>query len=312
MVSVVIPAYNAALYLADALRSVMAQTYRDYEIIVVNDGSTDTTREVLEEFQPWIRHLSQANQGPSAARNLGIRAARGTYICFLDADDLWTPDKLQVQVEFLENHPEIGLVFADIEEFGTFRSSCRSVIRESFGSEVKGGIAIPDAFSKLLTTNFIPTPTVMVRSHCLLRSGVFNESLRIVEDRDLWLRIAAHFQIAWIPQVLCRRRVHDCNLSQNDELALHSRLKVVSALHQECPDQAPASVWKEELSRLYLQLATSLLVKNRGHEGRQALLHSLHYRIRLRALALFLLSFLGRPVIDSLRWLGRKWFFSRT
>src|SRR4051812_17019821 len=104
-VSIIIPAYNSERYLRASLQSVLEQTYRDYEVIVVDDGSTDGTKAAVLGVEGSIRYIYQSNQGPSAARNTGIAAARGDFICFLDADDSWTPDKLAIQVEFMERNP---------------------------------------------------------------------------------------------------------------------------------------------------------------------------------------------------------------
>ena len=117
IVSVIIPAYNAERFIPQAIQSVLEQTYQSYEIIVVDDGSTDKTKDILKEFEDKVCCIYQENQGPSAARNAGIKISQGRYICFLDADDIWTPDKLEVQVEFLECHPDISLVFSDHQDF---------------------------------------------------------------------------------------------------------------------------------------------------------------------------------------------------
>ncbi|RMF83624.1 MAG: glycosyltransferase, partial [Nitrospinota bacterium] len=229
LISVVIPAYNAGKFVAQAVQSVLDQTYPHHEIIVVDDGSTDETRAELRKFGDRLRYFSQQNRGPSAARNAGIRAAQGEYICFLDADDIWLPQKLEMQLDFMTGHQEIGLVFAAIEEFQTDGEFTRRWFpgEERFGADFTSQQPIQEAFRKLLMVNFIPTNTVMVRRECLEKAGLFDESLRLVEDRDLWLRIAASFPIACLPSVLCRRRRHGANLSQDFALALRSRLQML-------------------------------------------------------------------------------------
>lgn len=109
-VSVIIPSYNSAFYLLETLDSVLLQSYQDFEIILVDDGSTDNTKEVIQPYLKYINYVYQENKGPAPARNTGIRGARGKYIAFNDSDDSWLPQKLAIQIDYFQNHPEIGLV----------------------------------------------------------------------------------------------------------------------------------------------------------------------------------------------------------
>ena len=130
-VSIIVPAFNSERYIGTALASVLAQTYRDYEVVVVDDGSTDGTKAAVLAFGGPIRYIYQANQGPAAARNTGIDAARGELARFLDADDSWLPEKLGLQVEFMERNVGVGLVFSDEEEFDEHGVQCRSLVSTS-------------------------------------------------------------------------------------------------------------------------------------------------------------------------------------
>ena len=226
LVSVVIPTYNSADFVAQAVQSVLDQTYRHFEIIVVDDGSTDETRLVLHQFDNRLKYLYQENRGPSAARNTGIKAAKGEYISFLDADDLWFPNKLQVQLEFMQQHKEIGLAFSDLDEFGhTENEGQRSLLSKFFFyADLLSQKSLDDAFKKLLIENFIMTSTTISRRKSFAKAGLFEETLKVVEDREMWLRIAANFQIACIPVIVGKKRVHSTNISQNDELTLRSRI----------------------------------------------------------------------------------------
>lgn len=265
LVSVIIPVYNAEKFIGPAIQSVLNQTFSNYEIIVINDGSTDGTREVLKSFVGKIRYLSQKNKGPSAARNLGIQIARGDLICFLDADDLWVSDKLEVQVTFMENHPDIGLLCSDHEEFDHKRIVLQSFLKkkeDSLGSNIIGKIPIDDPFLKLILLNFISTPTVMVRKKCFDKIGIFDESLRSIEDRDLWLRIAANFSIACLPGICCKRRVHQANISKNKELSLKGRIRVYERNWKLYPTLAPNCIWHSQLADTYCQLGYHLLQNN--------------------------------------------------
>jgi GT2 family glycosyltransferase len=186
LVSVVIPAYRVAQYIAAALDSVLAQTFKDYEIIVVNDGSPDTEEleKALEPYRDRIAYLRQENQGLSAARNTGIRAARGTYIAPLDADDIWAPEHLAAQFAVLEADPSIDMVYADARIFGDVPEAGRTVMELSpSAGEV--------TFERLVTRQCTVHLCVSVcRRETLLRAGLFDPALRRVEDADMWLRIA--------------------------------------------------------------------------------------------------------------------------
>jgi glycosyltransferase involved in cell wall biosynthesis len=181
LVSVVIPAYNAEKTLAMSVLSVLHQEKDErhrFEIIVVDDGSTDFTARVAEtlagRYPGLIRVIHQKNAGPAAARNAGIQAARGEYIAFLDADDLWLPNKLQLQLEILEAAPEIDLVCTAMNGRRFLFSPAQFILR----------------FRDLLPNNIVYTSSVVAKKSTLITAGGFNEARRYSEDFELWLRIA--------------------------------------------------------------------------------------------------------------------------
>ncbi|MGH9406225.1 MAG: glycosyltransferase family 2 protein [Terriglobia bacterium] len=184
--SVVIPAYNAAEFIAEALASVFAQTYRDFEVILINDGSPDTL-ELENAIQPWrerLIYLTQENAGPSAARNAGVRHAHGVYVAFLDSDDQWLPEHLSSQMRMFEERPELDLVYADLLLFGdidppgkTFMQMCPSA----------GPVTVDSLISQ---TCSVPTSCVVVRRGSAIEAGLFDERFVRSEDFDLWVRIA--------------------------------------------------------------------------------------------------------------------------
>lgn len=205
-VSVIIPAYNAQSHIAETLASVFGQTYKDYEVIVVDDGSTDGTLQVLRDYADKIRLLTKFNGGPASARNLAIKYARGELIAFLDSDDLWVKDKLAEQVDFLDQHAEIGLVYSEALMF--VQQGQHKVIKR------KLGYTESPTFCKLLTGNFIPNLTVMLRRACIDKVGWLNEapSVIAIEDYEYWLRVAKQFPIAGIARPLAYYRVRAGNL----------------------------------------------------------------------------------------------------
>lgn len=219
LVSVVIPAFNAQAHLEECLTSVRAQASEvDLEIIVVDDGSIDCTPAIARQH-PDVRYLRQANRGPSAARNVGIAAARGEFVAFLDADDLWPSGKLAGQIRILQQHPELALVFGDSRQFDAHAPFARTEFEANhLGAAAWGpGPAVPDAYSRLLDVNFITTGSVVVRRATLDEVGGFAEDLRLVEDLDLWLRIARRRAIAWCDHECLLRRRHTTNISGDAE-----------------------------------------------------------------------------------------------
>jgi glycosyltransferase involved in cell wall biosynthesis len=202
-VSVIIPAYNAARTIGTALASVRAQSYIDYEVIVVDDGSTDGTRDALEPWLDSITYIYQPNGGPARARNTGIARASGSLIAFLDADDAWLPEKLTLQVEYFRLFPETGLVHS-----AAFIASSDAVAAQRT-TDVDFPFAPPrQLFCDVFETEVeIHTLTVMVSRAALDAAGGFDERREVhVEDWDLWLRIAARFPIGYLRRPLALRR----------------------------------------------------------------------------------------------------------
>jgi glycosyltransferase involved in cell wall biosynthesis len=205
LVSVVIPTYNYGRFVPEAVASALAQGYPQVEVIVVDDGSTDDTCERVAPFRDRIRYLYQENRGLSAARNAGIRAARGEIIALLDADDVWHPQKLDVQMRCLAEHPEIDLLAS---ELFTDRRDCWPAVGNPFRLKV-----LPLALDDLVyRSRFAPSST-LIRKAALEAAGLFDVGLRCVEDRDLWIRFAARFRVAKLLLPLLWYRVHPLSLS---------------------------------------------------------------------------------------------------
>jgi len=198
-VSVVIPAYNAERYLGETLDSVLAQTYRDFEVVVVDDGSTDSTRDIVASYGEPVRCIEQANAGPSAARNHGVREARGEAVAFVDSDDLWMPEKLAHQMPLFDAEGRVGLVYSEAERMASDGSPIPTTRR----TKPQG-----DVFLDLLVKNHCPTSAVVVRRECFLAAGGFPEDMVWAEDWCLWLRIARRWQFRAVQEVLVRHRVH--------------------------------------------------------------------------------------------------------
>ena len=304
LVSVVIPAYNAAVYLPATLDSVLVQSFSNYEIIVVNDGSPDTP-ELEKALQPYfgkLRYIKQENRGPSSARNTGIRAARGKYVAFLDSDDIWLPKHLANQMAMLENNPSLGLVYANGVQIRDERP-----IGVSFDRTPQ---SLPVNFDSLLREqSTVNTSSAVVSRDALVEAGMFDEQFRRSEDYDLWLRLAAagvrmtftrEIQIAHRPanglaasgdlmkQALiavyqktlatqklteeqtsvARAKIANISLAIEFERAKQFLLEGKFGEAVECIDRAKAitPLWKLRLAKLALRLSPHLLQSlYRGH-----------------------------------------------
>ena len=197
-VSVIIPTHNHARFLGEALDSVLAQRFQCFEVVVVDDGSTDETRALVASYAPRVRYLFQPHAGVASARNAGLRHTSAPYVAFLDADDTWVPDKLALQVAYLDAHPHVGVVFTSYlktDEAG-----------KPLGREPKRFPYTRSPFETMLIWPYGSMNVAMVRRACLQRVGDFDETLTIAEDWDLWLRVARHYGIANLDQPLATYR----------------------------------------------------------------------------------------------------------
>jgi glycosyltransferase involved in cell wall biosynthesis len=263
-ISIVIPAYNVAMYIGETLESVFAQTCEDYEVILVNDGSPDTEdfERAIQPYRARINYLKQENRGASAARNTGLRAARGKLIAFLDADDLWAPDYLEEQLKFIREDG-CDLACADARIFGASEDPGRSYMDSLMAAAPPQGrvtfLELVSAERSLITSG------VVVRRDLVLAVGLFDEALRNAQDFDLWLRLARHgARLAYHRKVLLSYRSRPDSLS-GDTINSHRReLRVFDKIEQSY-DLTPAerreltavirtrrALLEYELGKLYL------------------------------------------------------------
>jgi len=238
-VSIVVPVYNAERTLVATLRSVWAQTCGDFELLVVNDGSTDGTAALLAgQSDPRLRVISQRNAGVSASRNRGVAEARGEFVAFLDGDDLWTPDKLQAQVAALQGAPDAALVYSWtdlIDEAGR-------VIQR--GSHV---VANGRVYPLLASRNFLDCgSTPLIRRSALIEAGPFDETLKGGEDWDLWLRLATRHAFVCLPVVQVHYRVHGSSAVSRPE----QQVRDVRTVIARAVARLPASPERERIERL--------------------------------------------------------------
>ncbi len=228
LVSVIIPTYNRARFLKEALASVLAQTYRPLEIIVVDDGSTDETPKVVSRFP--VRYVRTPHRGVAAARNRGLNKARGALIAFLDSDDLWLPRKIEVQVSFFERQPEaVAVQTEEVWLRGGKRVNPKKRHRKPSGH----------FFDRALELCLISPSAVMLRREVLEEIGGFDESFPVCEDYELWLRLLARYQVYLIPEPLViKRGGHPDQLSKTPGLDWY-RLKALAKIYRR-PHLSPA------------------------------------------------------------------------
>lgn len=252
-VSVVLPAYNGAKYIATAIDSTLAQTLFPFEIIVVDDGSKDATESIVRSYGDKIHYIRQNNKGTSGAYNTGIAAATGDYIAFLEQDDIWAPDKTANQVAAFDGNDELGMVFSPVRLLKEEMVSKRTNIDEQEG---EGEYTFADFFVRNRVLN---CSTVMVRRDVLQHVGGFREHLKLAFDYDLWLRISAEYRILCLNSPLATYRIHSNNQSKDDHdlLAAESSLNILLSwinTPRVLKDVDPTVV-RERISRLHRTVA---------------------------------------------------------
>ena len=270
-VDIIIPAFNAAKYLPLSLESVASQTFDDWQILLVDDGSSDNTAEVaapfLKRFGPKIKYIKQSNQGVSAARNNAIRSSTSEFIAFLDADDVWLPCRLAESVNVLRTRPTVGLSYGLLT--GIDHEGRHGGTFEGNGRHAEGRIA-PYIYMRTIE---LPSPTITIRRDCLDEVGVFDETLRVTEDRDLWLRIALRYEVGFVPKVLALYRQSPNSLSTDPERMLQAQLQFIEKHYGS--DGCGLMNRQASLARSYKQRAEVFMQQNKPRAALSSSLYAL-------------------------------------
>lgn len=272
-ISVIIPAYNAAKTILETIQSIQQQTCSDFELIVINDGSTDNTLDVLATVaDPRLKVFSYENGGLPVARNRGIERATGNYLTFIDADDLWTPDKLEAQLEALQHHPDTGAVYswtAFIDENSQFLYAWKPLYFQG------------NVYPNLLIENFISSGSnIMVRRQYIDLAGRFDPTLKSAEDWDYYLRLAALCPFALVPkyQILYRRSAQSMTskvdvMEKNCLRVLERAFQVAPADYQQLKGQSLAHAY-----RFYAMLCIAHVTSRDGvRQATQKLLNAIRF-----------------------------------
>jgi len=248
IVSIVTPTYNRAGFIGDAVRSVLCQSMPDWELLIVDDGSEDNTREVLAEYEtdPRIHYFYQPNQGQSIARNNALEKVRGDFVGFLDSDDLWCADKLERQLALFESHPEVHIVHGDesiINEEG--RETSRENMRRYSGRITP----------QLLADNSVSITTALVRRQCFDEMGGFKASNGVADDYDLWLRFSARYLFHYEPGIVASYRVMDDQISSDKRRRLAANEMIIMNFLKQYGDTITLQERCRGLARFYCRSA---------------------------------------------------------
>jgi glycosyltransferase involved in cell wall biosynthesis len=288
-VSVVIPTHNRAQFLKAAIASVLNQTYQDFEIVVVDDASSDDTQKVVslcrDERIKYIRH--EVNKGDAGSRNTGIVHSHGDYVAFLDDDDEWLPEKLKMQVDLLESSPaQVGGIYT-----GSLSLDTRS------GKILN--VNIPPRkrhlFEDIFVNNFIATSCILLRRECIERVGLFDERIPFCSDYDMWIRIAEQFHFDCVAEPLVIYHVHDYKLSTNLTSVLKGHEIIIEKYNSRF------AVNRRNLGRLYSTVGILYFLNGNIEKSRQALFQAVKSRpLAIKLYLILALSFLHSSILKTL------------
>jgi len=313
-VSIVCPTFNGATrgYLREAIESVLAQSFKGYELIIVDDGSTDHTKEVCESYleDSRVHYIFQPNGGPASARNAGISASTGEFICFLDDDDVWKEEKLQRQLEYigaqLSNFSNWGMVFTWAELI-----DARGNIVGYRGHRQEGAI-----YKNLFFENIIDaTSSVLVKREIFDKIGLFDEAFKQCQDWDMWLRIAKIYYIYHVKEYLVQYREHKGRISSNNEKGFFYETAVLKkALSTAPPEINSVDVYASS----YINRSVVYFSFGEYHKFREMFIRGARVSpklVTIEHIFLLVISFLGDGLIDRIkaakRQIQKRWIAHR-
>jgi glycosyltransferase involved in cell wall biosynthesis len=293
LVSVVIPAYNASPWITKTIKSVLAQDCTEFEVIVVDDGSTDDTVHMAAAFGPFVRVIQKPNGGTASARNKGILSAKGRYVAFLDADDLWTPDKLPLQIALIE---KTGLKWVYCDGF-SFENHTGNVLSR-FGKVSK--LHKGDILGRLFLENFIPSGAPIVARPVFEELGYFDETI-LNEDWEMWLRIAEFYPVDFVNKPLFFHRVHEFSKTRDDNMmkVLEDEQRIIHLLAEK---EAPrlARYKNQSLAARCSAAGRALARAGNRSEARRLFLHSIAlYPYTPATFLYFIGCFASQPFVNT-------------
>ena len=283
-VSVVLTCYNGARWISAAIESILAQTYKNFELVVIDDGSTDNSKEIISSYlyDERVRYIYQENRGFSSAINRGIKESRGDLIGFIGQDDLWLHNKLKLQVEYLNKHKEVDLVLSSF-----FVIDPQGRIMRIINVEISNVSSKRKFIEKLFMGNFIGFETVLVKRECFDKVGFFDEDMVGFSDHDMWLRIAGSFNTeGHVNLPLVKKREHEFQLSK---VRMEAVLKDEFIIVRKAIERYPflKKLERKKLASLYYIWGTELLRKGKDKEAKQKFLKSIRCQPKLKATAAY-------------------------
>lgn len=294
-VTVVIPTFNSARYLRETIDSVLAQTFTDLEVVVVDGGSTDDTARIIQEYGERLRFVYEPSPIPNHSRNMGVRAARGEYVAFLDGDDKWLLEKLEKQVALAKSKPHVGLFYAGIL---LFESDTGAVIGHSDFRWFQRGRVLRELYK----WQFVPSPTPLIRRCVFDQVGLFDETNPSADDWEMWLRIASRYEFDYVPEYLALYRVHASVMgNRSAEIYENEIIRFAVDAAKRYPELDSLLAWR--LSTLSELMASRYLHEGNLAEARVRLKRAIRYDLtRLKPYVSLGYTFIFAAVLKDADW----------
>jgi glycosyltransferase involved in cell wall biosynthesis len=271
LISVIIATYNRARFLPETVESILRQHFQQYELIIVDDGSSDDTRQIVEAYGPRVQYFYQDNRGPSGARNLGVRHAKGQWISIQDSDDLCAPNHLETLYAYAQKHPDCGMVFANGAYLGGPEHNRNTIVPAAKSRRLaQQGVRLEDLFDK----SIVRLQAALISKACYDELAGHDQDLRISMDLDLSFRIFNRYPVAYLDEVVFYYRKHEGNSSGNQELRLRENIRVIEKLLAENPRARATLGERRVAARLayrYYRLAKAHWRKGRCTEAQRAI-----------------------------------------
>jgi len=297
-VSVILPCYNGVQWIGQAIESVLNQTFKDFELLVIDDGSTDNSKEIVSSYlcDERVRYIYQENRGFSGAINRGIRESKGDLIGFIGQDDLWLPNKLELQTKYLSKHGDVDLIHSSY-----FAIDPQGQIMGIRNMEIPNVSSKRELIETLFLWNFIGFETVLVKRKCFDEVGFFDERMVGFSDHDMWLRIAGKFNIVYTSLPLVKKREHTLQLSKTQaEKVLRDEFLLVRKARYQYPFLE--KVVPKKLASLYYSLGTVMLQKGNNEKAKKYFFKAFKYRPwKFKAFVAYIAPTFYRLIWDSYR-----------
>jgi glycosyltransferase involved in cell wall biosynthesis len=280
-ITIIICTYNMKKYICESIDSVLSQTYRDYEIVVVDDGSTDNTRDILKKYDSKIKYLYQENSGQAKARMLALSESRGKYIALIDADDIWLPEKLQKQIEFMELCLDLDIIFSNFCNFNEKGISKQSYFYDNAAFKkipLDAVLSVKQSYRKLvgdityyyLKGNFILPSTMLINKETCIKLDLLNSKFMPREMYSFFVKNMPSIKLGFIDEVLTYRRIHENNITYNDSGRFYTNTIEISNIAINYPwlDKRSRDFLKKEVPKSYFKLGVLYFVKGKLSEAR--------------------------------------------